>query len=86
MANAPIERKVTSSTAMATVVGALITILNAAVGNNQLMGSLPAWLQSLLTLVGPPLAVFLAGYAAPHTSRVAPAPTPPASGSASPAA
>lgn len=86
MANAPIERKVSASTAMATVVGALITILNSAVGNNQLMGALPSWLQSLLTLVGPPLAVFFAGFYAPHTARVTPAPEPPASGSASPAA
>lgn len=78
--SAPIERKVTASTGMATVVGALITILNAAVGNNQLMGVLPPWLQSLLTLVGPPLAVFLAGWAAPHTPRVTAAPEPPPAG------
>ncbi|NUQ95312.1 MAG: holin [Streptomyces sp.] len=84
--SAPIERKVMASTAMATVVGAFVTILNAAVGNSQLMGSLPGWLQGLLTLVGPPLAVFLAGYAAPHTSRVTAAPVSPASGGASPAA
>lgn len=83
---APIEKKVKSSTAMATIVGAVVTILNAAVGNSQLMGSLPSWLQGLLTLVGPPLAVFLAGFYAPHTPRVTPVPDPPASGSASPAA
>ncbi|MGW3195202.1 holin [Streptomyces sp. NPDC001118] len=86
MANAPVETKVMASTTVATVVGALVTILNAAVGNNQLMGSLPSWLQSLITLVGPPLGVFLAGFYAPHTSRVTAAPEPPASGSASPAA
>lgn len=84
--SAPVEAKVKASSLVAAVVGVLVTVLNSVVGNNQLMGSLPAWLQSLLTLVGPPLAVFLAGYAAPHTSRVTAAPEPPASGSASPAA
>lgn len=84
--SAPIEAKVKASTAVATVVGVLVTLLNTAVGNSQLMGSMPSWLQSLLTLVVPPLATFLAGWVAPHTPRVTAAPTPPASGSASPAA
>lgn len=83
---APVEKKVMASTTVATAVGVLVTILNTAVGNSQLMGSLPAWLQALLTLVGPPLAVFLAGFYAPHTPRVTAVPEPPASGSASPAA
>lgn len=84
--SAPIETKVKASTTVATLVGVLVTVLNTTVGNHQLMGSLPAWLQSLLTLFGPPLATFMAGWYAPHTPRVTAAPTPPASGSASPAA
>jgi hypothetical protein len=77
---APIETKVKASTAVATAVGVLITVLNTAVGNSQLMGSLPAWLQSLLTLFGPPLVVFLGGFYAPHTPRVTAAPEPPTAG------
>lgn len=83
---APIEQKVKASTAAGLAVGVLVTILNSAVGNSQLMGSMPSWLQSLITLFGPPLATFAAGFYAPHTARVAAAPTPPASGTATPAA
>lgn len=75
---ASIEKKVQASTAVATVVGVLVTVLNTAVGNSQLLGSLSPWLQSLLTLFGPPLAVFAAGFYAPHSPRVAPVPDPPA--------
>lgn len=56
---ATIEKKVQASTAAGLAIGVLVTVLNAIVGNSQLMGSLPAWLQSLITLVGPPLATFL---------------------------
>lgn len=83
---APIEKKVKASTAAGLAVGVLVTVLNAVVGNSQLMGAMPAWLQSLFTLFGPPLAVFLGGFYAPHSPRVTAAPEPPASGSASPAA
>lgn len=84
--SAPIEAKVKASTLTATVVGVLVTVLNTAVGNSQLMGSLPTWLQSLLTLVIPPLATFLAGYAAPHTPRVTAVPSPPPGPGVTPAA
>lgn len=83
---APIEKKVKASTAAGLAVGVLVTILNSAVGNSQLMGSLPAWLQSLVTLFGPPLATFAAGFYAPHTPRVTAVPEPPTPGNASPAA
>lgn len=86
MANAPVEAKVKASTAVATAVGVLITVLNTAVGNSQLMGSLPPWLQSLITLFGPPIVVFLGGFYAPHSPRVAPAPEPPAGPVVPPAA
>ena len=74
---APVEKKVQWSTAVSAVVGVLLTVLNGAVGNSQLMGTLPAWLQTLLTLFVPPLATFAAGYLAPHTSRVTPVPDQP---------
>lgn len=83
---AAIETKVQASTAAGLAVGVLVTVLNAVVGNSQLMGSLPAWLQSLLTLFGPPLVVFLGGFYAPHTARVTPAPEPPAGPGVTPAA
>lgn len=73
-----IEKKVQASTAAGLAVGVLVTILNAVVGNSQLMGSMPSWAQSLLTLFGPPLATFLAGFYAPHSTRVTVVPEPPA--------
>ncbi|WP_405883687.1 holin [Streptomyces sp. NBC_01384] len=83
---ATIEKKVQASTAAGLAIGVLVTVLNAIVGNSQLMGSLPAWLQSLITLVGPPLATFLAGWFAPHTPRVTAAPEPPSGPGVAPAA
>lgn len=84
--NAPIEAKVKASTAAGLAVGLLVTVLNAVVGNSQLMGSLPAWAQSLITLFGPPLATFLAGYAAPHASRVTAVQDPPPDAGVTPSA
>jgi hypothetical protein len=48
--------------------------LAAALADNTLLGSLPPWAQSAVTLFGPPLAAFLAGWAAPHTPRTPPTP------------
>ncbi|EST24401.1 hypothetical protein [Streptomyces roseochromogenus] len=78
MMNAPVEKKVQASTVVGLVVGVLVTLANSLAGHSELMGSVPAWLQSLITLDVPPLATFLAGWLAPHTSRAAPAPEPPA--------
>jgi hypothetical protein len=72
--SAPVETKVRAATVVATVVGLVVTVLNAVGTNSALLGSTPAWLQSIVTLLAPPLAVFLAGWAAPHTPRSAPAP------------
>lgn len=83
---APVETKVKASTAATFAVSLLAMLLNAVVGNSQLLHPLPAWLQGLVIAVAPPLATFVAGWAAPHTPRVSPAPEPPASGSVSPAA
>ncbi|WKX70019.1 holin [Streptomyces sp. XD-27] len=70
MAN-KVERKVTWATLGGLAAGAAVTLLNATVGDAELMGSLPSALQYAITLVAPPLITFLSGYAAPHTPRPA---------------
>lgn len=66
---APIERKVTAATIAATIVGILVTVLNAAEADASLLGGLPAWVQHAVTLIAPPLATFWAGWRARHTPR-----------------
>lgn len=69
MASAPVETKVKAATGAAFFVGVAVALLNWAVGDSQLMGSLPTWGQTLVTLVVPPLVTFLSGWAAQHTPR-----------------
>lgn len=69
MPNAPVEKKVSAATIASLAAALAITLLNATVGNADLMGSTPAWLQHLATLIVPPLVTFLGGYAARHTPR-----------------
>lgn len=78
---AAIEKKVQASTAASFVVSLVVVLLNAVAGHSQLLGSLPAWLQGLIIAIAPPLATFLAGWAAPHSPRIARAPEPPATAS-----
>lgn len=68
-----IEAKVKASAGLMLLLGVLLTVLNEVLADNTLLGSLPPWAQSALTLFGPPLAAFLAGWAAPHTPRTPPA-------------
>lgn len=68
-ANAPVEKKVRAATAAATIVGALVTVLNTVVADSALLGALPPIVQGVITLGGPPLAVFWAGWQARHTGR-----------------
>jgi hypothetical protein len=68
-ANAPIETKVKAATSAAFLVGLVIALLNWGVGDSSLMGSLPAWAQTLITLVVPPVVTFLSGWQAQHTPR-----------------
>lgn len=86
MANAPVEAKVKASTAATFCMSLLAMMLNAVVGDSTLLQPLPAWAQGLIIAVGPSLATFLAGYAAPHTARVTAAPEPPKAGGISSAA
>lgn len=64
-----IERKVKVSTAATLGVSAVIAVLNQAVADDALMGSAPAWLQTLILLVVPPVVTFLGGWKAKHTPR-----------------
>lgn len=63
----PVETKVKVSTGVASAVGVGIAVLNAAQEDPSLLGGLPTWAQSLILAIGPGLAVFGAGYRAPHT-------------------
>lgn len=69
MTKAPVETKVKAATGAALLVGAAIAVLNWAVGDSQLMGSLPAWAQAAASTLGPPLVTFLSGWQARHTPR-----------------
>lgn len=69
MANAPVETKVKAATTAAFLVGFGVAFLNWAVGDSQLMGTLPPWAQVLVTMVVPPLVTFLSGWQARHTPR-----------------
>ena len=73
--SAPVETKVRAATVVATVVGLVVTVLNAVGTNSALLGSTPAWLQSIVILLAPPLAVFLTAWAAPHSPRTGISPT-----------
>lgn len=75
---APIEAKVKAATAGSFVVSLLIAVLNAVSTDHGILGSLPQWLQGVVIAVVPTLVTFLAGFQAPHTSRVTAAPEPPA--------
>lgn len=65
-----VERKVSWATVGSLAAAGAITVLNATVGDAELMGSLPSVAQYALTLVVPPLVTFLSGFAAPHTPRL----------------
>lgn len=64
-----IETKVKASTAGTFLVSAAIAVLNQTAGDDSLMGSLPAWAQTLVLLVVPPAVTFLSGWQARHTPR-----------------
>lgn len=70
MATAPVEKKVSAATLGSLAAAVAITLLNATIGDTELLGSAPAWLQHLATLIVPPLVTFLSGYNARHTPRI----------------
>jgi hypothetical protein len=65
---ATVERKVKAAALGALGASLLLALLNAVVGNSELLGGFPPWLQFLLITCGPTLVTALSGYAARHTS------------------
>lgn len=68
-ARALVELKVIASTGAAALAGVGVTVLNQAVADNALLGPVPVWGQTLITMLVPPAAAFLAGWSARHTPR-----------------
>lgn len=64
-----VEAKVKWSALAALGASLLLAVLNATVGDSQVLGGLPGWLQFLLVTCGPTAATFLAGYKARHEAR-----------------
>jgi hypothetical protein len=64
-----VELKVIASTAAAGVAGVGVTVLNQAVADEALLGPIPTWGQTLITMLAPPVITFLAGWSARHTPR-----------------
>lgn len=60
-----IEVKVKGSAYASILAGAVIAVLNEAVSDNTLLGSLPAWLQVLLLMVVPGAITWLGGFVTP---------------------
>lgn len=69
LAKLKIEAKVWAATTAAFVASVAVSLLNAVQDNHALLGSLPAALQTVILIVAPTAATFLAGYAARHTAR-----------------
>jgi hypothetical protein len=68
-ARALVELKVIASTAAAGLAGVGVTVLNQAVADDALLGPVPVWGQTLITMLVPPVVAFLAGWSARHTPR-----------------
>lgn len=64
-----IETKVKASTAATFGASVAIAVLNQAVADDSLMGSVPSWAQTGLLVVVPSLVTFLSGWKARHTHR-----------------
>lgn len=68
-ARALVELKVIASTGAGLLAGVAVTVLNQTVGDEQLLGAMPTWGQTLTTMFVPPVVTFLAGWSARHTPR-----------------
>jgi len=69
LSRAVVELKVIASTGAGLAAGVGVTVLNQTVADEALMGSVPTWAQTLITMFVPPVATFLAGWSARHTPR-----------------
>lgn len=68
-ARKPVESKVSMATLGAFMSSSLVATLNAWIGDDQLLGSMPGWLQTVAIAFGPTAVTFLSGYFAKHTPR-----------------
>ncbi len=66
---ARVETKVKAATGASLAVGVVIAVLNAVVGNANLLGPLPQWPQSVILALAPAALTFLSGWQARHTPR-----------------
>jgi len=69
MTAAPTEAKVKAASTASFLAGLAITVLNAVVADNSLLGPLPVWLQAPVLALVPAGLTWLAGYQARHTPR-----------------
>jgi hypothetical protein len=63
-----VEAKVKAAAIGTLVISLVLALLNAVVGNSQILGGFPAWLQFVLITCAPTLVAFLSGYNAKHTA------------------
>lgn len=63
-----VEAKVKAAALGTLAASVIVALLNAVVGDSQLLGSLPAWLQFVLVTAAPTVLSFAAGYRARHTA------------------
>lgn len=63
-----VEVKVWAASAASLLASLAIAVLNAALGNSELLGPLPPWLQFVLITTGPVLVTFLGGFAKGSTT------------------
>jgi len=73
MSKLSVEVKVIASALASAGIGVAVAILNQVENDHALLGSVPAPLQSVILILLPPLASFLAGWSAKHTPRTLPA-------------
>ena len=66
---AKVETKVTAASVGALAAGVVLAVITAFLGEPDAFGALPDPVVFLLVAALPPVATFLSGYAAPHTSR-----------------
>jgi hypothetical protein len=66
-----VETKVNWSGLGAIGAGALIAVLNWTVGNSELLGGLPPWLQFIVVTLVPGVVAWLSGYAKKSTTSTA---------------
>lgn len=69
MGRTKIELKVWASTVASLVAGVVLAVLEAFTAQPALLEGLPGWARFLIITASPALVTFLAGYAAPHTTR-----------------